>query len=98
VSFVYSDIEKVKQQAREKAIENAKSKADSMQKIAGVKIGKITSWYENIITSPGQSYPEGNSSYNSSSVTFTNENSPVSNSTNSQTEVIIEVTISYNVR
>jgi len=97
--FIYSDIEKAKQQARLAAIADAKSKADTMVKTAGVKLKNITGWSENIIMAPWQDYQEGNYSYNNtSSVSFNNENNPVSTSVNDQTEVVMEVSMSYNIK
>lgn len=47
INFGVSDLNSIKQQARIKAIQDAKSKADELFKAAGVKPKKITGWYEN---------------------------------------------------
>jgi len=47
ISFGVSDLNSIKQQARIKAITDAKSKASELFKAAGVKPKKITGWYEN---------------------------------------------------
>lgn len=46
VSFTIDDEELYKKQAREKALASAKEKADALAKIAGVKLGRITSFSE----------------------------------------------------
>lgn len=57
VNFEASNIEELKQQARLKAIEDARSKAGSLAGAAGVRLGKIVGWWENIISVPGQVGP-----------------------------------------
>lgn len=47
ISFVIDDIEKIKAQAKEEAIKDAKNKASKLSKDLGVKIKKITSYYDN---------------------------------------------------
>lgn len=60
VRFDVSDINNLKQQARLKAIADAKAKSGDLAKAAGVKLKKVTGWYENIIQSPdAQNYASG---------------------------------------
>ena len=47
VAFGVSDMNSIKQQARIKAIQDAKAKADELFKAAGVRPKKIVGWYEN---------------------------------------------------
>lgn len=47
LQFTIDDTEKANQQARDKAIENAKAKAQSMADAAGMKLGKITNIQDN---------------------------------------------------
>lgn len=47
LNFVIDDIEKVQAEARDKAIKNAKEKAEILAKSLGVKFSRITSFYEN---------------------------------------------------
>lgn len=47
LNFVVDDIEKVKAEARDLAIKDAKEKAKVLQKSLGVRFSKITSFYEN---------------------------------------------------
>ncbi|MFA6551570.1 MAG: SIMPL domain-containing protein [Patescibacteria group bacterium] len=46
LTFEVDEPEKIKQQARELAIKNAKEKADALAKIADVKLGKVISFSE----------------------------------------------------
>ncbi|MFA6106331.1 MAG: SIMPL domain-containing protein [Patescibacteria group bacterium] len=61
INFTTSKEEELKQEARIKAIEDARSKADSIANAAGVKLGKVIGWWENIVFSPSsnQSYFDG---------------------------------------
>lgn len=53
VSFDVASLNDLKQQARIKAIEDARSKAGALAKAAGVKkLKKIVGWYENVVQSP----------------------------------------------
>jgi len=52
VEFKPADLEKLKQEARLKAIADAKSKAPAMFKASGARAGKILGWYENSVQSP----------------------------------------------
>lgn len=53
LSFELDDPEKLRQEARELALKQAKEKAEALAKIAGVKLGKIISFNE----SGGEPYP-----------------------------------------
>src|SRR4030042_2708603 len=46
LSFTIDDPEKIKEEARQKAIENAKKKAGEMEKSLGIKLGKIVGFDE----------------------------------------------------
>lgn len=46
VSFTIDDPESLKQEAREKALVEAKKKAEALADVAGVKLGKVISFYE----------------------------------------------------
>jgi len=52
VRFETANLDELKQQARILAIQDAKAKSQSIASAAGVKLGKITTWYENILASP----------------------------------------------
>ena len=46
LSFTFDDDEALKKEAREKAIQNAKDKAEALEKDLGIKIVKIVNFYE----------------------------------------------------
>jgi len=46
LNFVVDDIEQFKNEAREKAVENAKNKSESLEKALGVKFEKMVGFYE----------------------------------------------------
>lgn len=46
LGFTVDDIEKVKDQARELAVKDAKGKADTLKKQIGIRLGKIVNYYE----------------------------------------------------
>ena len=52
LNFTIDEPEDLRQQAREKALENAKTKADALAKVAGVKLGRLVSFNES-----GGDYP-----------------------------------------
>lgn len=52
LSFSIDDIEKVKAEARAKAIENAKTKAEELARQLGVRIVRITSFYDSSDSQP----------------------------------------------
>jgi hypothetical protein len=94
VSFDVSNLEELKQKARIEAINDARSKSGGMAKAAGIgKLGKVVSWYENIIKSPdsqNSSYGLGGSSEKTASAT-----PQISSGTD---EIIIEIGLNYRVR
>lgn len=51
VQYSFEDPDKYKQQAREKALANAKEKAEKLASVAGVRLGRVVSFHE-------QQYPE----------------------------------------
>lgn len=94
ITFKPSNIEELKQQARLEAIQDAKSKADGLAQALGVRLGRITSWWETVIQSPdmvgGGPYPmyaEGLGGGGGSGTIPTE-----------QQKIIIEVGISYLVK
>jgi len=100
VKFLASDIESVKQEARIMAIADAKNKATAMAKSAGLSLGNVSNLIENVKLAPGQGFDENNgSSYDSSSVSFSNSSSPLSTSSNVNiTDLVMEVTLDYRVK
>jgi len=53
INFDVSNLEELKQEAKLKAIADAKSKAEKLANAVGVKLGKIVGWWENVIQAPG---------------------------------------------
>ncbi|PIT94476.1 hypothetical protein COT98_03460 [Candidatus Falkowbacteria bacterium CG10_big_fil_rev_8_21_14_0_10_39_9] len=53
ISYDISNLEDLKQQARIKAISDAKTKASILARAAGVKLGDIVGWWENLVQAPG---------------------------------------------
>lgn len=59
IKFETTNIEALKLQARTLAIQDAQAKSKSMSKTAGVKLGKVLGWYENVLQSPDMGeYPQ----------------------------------------
>lgn len=56
ISFESSKINSLKDEARLKAIADAKSKSASLAGAAGVKLGKVIGWWENVVQGP-DAYP-----------------------------------------
>ncbi|MFH1145436.1 MAG: SIMPL domain-containing protein [bacterium] len=54
ITFSVKDLEKVKQEARLKAVADAKVKAKEMARATGVRLGEIVGWWENIVSTPEQ--------------------------------------------
>jgi len=97
VEFKPSDVDKLKQEARLKAIVDAKSKAPALFKASGVRAGKILGWYENNIQVPGDNgqrdYAMGIGGAESSAKMASSPQLP----TGTQ-EIIIEIGINYQVK
>ena len=91
ISFDVANMEDLKQEARLKAINDAKSKADTLAAAAGIKLKKVIGWWENIIQAPGSPiYYDGKGGMGggTSGGTIPNGNQ----------EVIIEVNLNYQVK
>lgn len=56
VNFESSNLEELKQEARVKAIADAKNKAAELAAASGVKLDRIVGWWENFIQSPDVYY------------------------------------------
>ncbi len=91
VSFETSQLDELKEQARLKAIEDAKAKSSVMANALGVRLGKVVGWWENVITSPEYPTPyynEGRGGGGGGS-----PQAPAGTQ-----EIVTEVNISYKVR
>ena len=94
IDFNVSSLGDLKQQARIKAITDAKSKANDLFKAAGVKPGKITSWYENTITTPDS---QNNYGYGMGGAEGAPKAAPAQVPSGTQ-EIVIEVGVNYEVK
>jgi uncharacterized protein YggE len=95
VVFGVSNLEDLKQQARVAAIADAKSKAGAQASAAGVRLGKILGWWENVVQSPdSQSF--GGVADGKGGMGGGPAATPVVPSGNQ--EIIIQVSLNYRVR
>lgn len=97
VKFVASNIEALKQEAREKSIQAAKDKAAEYQSKAGVKLMGISNVSENEIAVPPDTQ---NNYYDNNPITFNGSVDQVTlnQAIDYQAEVIIETTLDYHVK
>lgn len=98
IGFDVSNLEELKQEARLKAMADAKLKASDMASAAGVKLRDIIGWWDNVVQAPGtaSSYSDygkggaasggGGSSYVASTIPSGNQ------------EIIVEVSVSYRLK
>lgn len=93
IAFNVSNLEDLKQEARLKAIADAKNKAGSLADAAGVKLGKVVGWWENLVQAPGQPSPY---SYADGKGGMGGGMSSPTVPTGTQ-EVIVEVNLNYKV-
>jgi uncharacterized protein len=56
ITFDVSNLNDLKQEARLKAIADAKSKAGALAQAVGVDLGDIMGWWENVVQAPGVPY------------------------------------------
>ncbi|NTU66449.1 MAG: SIMPL domain-containing protein [Candidatus Moranbacteria bacterium] len=93
VDFDTSDLESFKQEARVKAIEDAKKKADELFKSAGMREGKVVGWHENSVNIPwtyGRNYDAMGGSLTDSAKAVSVPEVP-----SGTQEVVVEVGVDY---
>ncbi len=92
VSFETSNLEDLKEQARLKAIADAKTKSVKLSEAAGVSLGEVVGWWENLIQAPGQPVPyyDGKGGLGGGSAS---PQLPAGNQ-----EVVIEVNLNYKIK
>lgn len=90
VTFEASNMGELKQQARVKAIEEAKKNAPALADASGVRLGKIVGWYENVLSGgPYQKmYAEG----------MGGGGGAMPSLPSGSQEIVVEVGINYKVR
>lgn len=94
ITFTVSDMNAIKQQARVKAIEDAKSKANELFQAAGVKPKKIVSWYENNPGEGGGPQPMmAESAMNKDARSSVSPEIPAGNQ-----EITVEMNVNYQVK
>ncbi len=94
IAFDVSNLDELKQQARLKAMADARAKAGVLATAAGVRLGKVVGWWENLLQAPGALAPyygdKGGIGGSGASVT-----PPVPSGNN---EIIMELTLNYKVK
>ena len=91
LGFQVDDIEKVKNEARELAIKDAKNKANTLKKQIGIRLGKIINYSE------GGYYP-GPMMYDSKAVGMGGGGEVAPSIPAGESEITINVTITYQIR
>jgi len=96
IDFTVADTNSLKQQARILAIKDAKAKSAGLAAAAGVKLGKVEGWYENIIQPvEGQNYGAG---FGGSDMAVSAKVAPAPQVPSGTQEVIVEVSLNYEVK
>jgi uncharacterized protein len=95
INFSVSDLNGLKQQARILAIKDAREKSAGLAAAAGVKLGKIEGWYENLIQ-PLEGQAQGG--YGGSDMASSVKAAPSPQVPSGSEEVIVEVSLNYEVR
>ncbi len=92
LSFNIDDPESLRQEARVKALLNAKEKADALARVAGVKLGKIVSFseYAGTPTSLYKSYDMGGFGGGGEGAAPTVESGSM--------DIVVDVTVSYEIK
>jgi len=89
ITFDLSNLEALKQQARLAAITDAKSKAGILAAAAGVQLGDIIGWWENVVQAPylSSSYSSGMGGGGSAPVV-----------PGGSQEIVVEINLNYRVK
>ncbi|MBN1778631.1 MAG: SIMPL domain-containing protein [Candidatus Buchananbacteria bacterium] len=95
ISFDASNLEQLKQAARLKAIADARQKADTLAQAAGIKLGKVVGWWDNIVQAPGpiQYYADGKGGLGMGGGQTVNTSIPSGGN-----EIIVDVNLNYQVK
>jgi uncharacterized protein YggE len=93
VSFEASNLNELKQEARLKAIADARSKAGNISTALGVKLKKVVGWWENIISPEGQYYYDGGKGGMGGGIISAEPTTP-----SGDKELIIEVNLNYSIK
>jgi uncharacterized protein YggE len=93
ITFDVSNLEALKQQARLKALDDAKAKAGVLADAAGVKLAEPIGWWENVIQTPASSGGPYDGKGGSADLTAGNPVVP-----NGNQEIIIEMNLNYRLK
>lgn len=93
INFEAANMDDIKQEARVKAIADAKSKAAGLAQAAGVRLGKIMNWYENFVKG-GTAY----GSYYEGGIGGGGGGAPMPQVSINDNEVIVEIGVSYQIK
>ena len=98
VRMVATNAEALKQKARVKALSDAREKVTAMAKVSDVKLTGVTSWYENIVATPGTQESTSNS-YAPTPTTILPTSTPwgVAVLQPGQLDIVVEMTVNYGV-
>lgn len=97
ISFDVSNLNELKQKARVEAINDARAKSGGLAKAAGIgKMGRVVSWYENIIKSPDlQNYGYG---VGGSDTVLSSKSSVAPQIPSGNQDIIIEIGLNYRIK
>lgn len=90
ITYDVSNLNDIRQEARLAAIKDAQSRAGEIAATAGVKLGEVVGWWENMIAAPSLSPMYAGGGYGGGSA------SPVT--PNGNQELIMEVSVSYRLK
>jgi len=93
ISYDVANLEELKQQARIKAISDAKTKAGVLARAASVRLGDIVGWWENVIQAPGV-----NPAYYDSAKSGMGGGAVAPSLPNGNQDIIIEISVSYRIK
>lgn len=94
INFDVSNLQDLKEQARLAAIADAKDKSVKLAAAAGVRLGKVVGWWENVVQAPGQPSPY----YGDGKGGLGGAAAATPSVPNGDQEVIIEITLNYQVK
>jgi len=96
IEFTVSSVNDLKQQARLLAIADAKTKSIGLAQAAGVKLGKVLNWYENVLQSPDLT-SSNNLGYGGSDAMMSKSVTPPQIPGGTQ-DIIVEAGLTYEVK
>ena len=96
IEFTVSNMNDLKQQAKILAIGDAKNKSEGLARAAGVKLGKVENWYENILQAPD--YRVSNAGFGGAEALSAKAAIAVPQVPAGTQEIIVEVGLTYEVK